>query len=1010
MLEGDEYRWDERAAAGRQAAATEQIPEIDQNVVIKRGWAAYDGLRFQEAESCFGGLLHGSDASPIAAVCGLSAVKRALGRPSEAKCLVERARQYHVDDTFLRRELGYIAYDQRCFDGAASIFADLAEKCSCVEDLRWRVASLRRARNYRDAAAALTAAHEAGFDHPDLEVERGWVAYGRRQFKLAVEHFTHAQEHGALPDIVVPPLVTALLRLDRPDAAEDVAAKATGDGPPSSPIACALADIQVHRGCPENAIYLLWELKGALDDQGLRQLVTLLIGADRDTDAVERFDTWFCERCGDGDHALAFASPPIVATSIDVAGRRQDLKPDEFCAQVHSTLDLYDGPDPVPAVVAASAICTLRTVDKDDAMRIARASVAKHPQEADLLIESAKTSFVRHQYKEAIETLDDVIELDQHNDRALQWRCRSMRRLGQWPQLENRLKEEIGSHEQYARLRIELGWLLLAKGDYGGAYCAFSTALGLDKSSQQARFGRISALRRMQRWQDASADLETWKREWPHSRRRRLAEAMLAMDREDFHGALDLFAEVDDVSGLLGEVAVLMQQGNTHDAMARLVEAEKKDPDRPGAKIALAMLLVQRAEEGRQPDEDLRGRNEEDWDRASKLCVKAMDRGAESDAAALACRAQLAVDQGYPRAAESLLREAIQHNPYATRAASALAAVLVSMHRIDDAVKMLNEQVEKYGPDSSAQFQLYRALLIRGDRKAALAALRTALGLATGPERDTLAVALAYELEEQGCSAEAERLLRNQLATRSTAGDDLLRLGLAWILLSRGDRAQSPALLQEAVAEASQVIVHPDPMSASVHPEKIRDEAFKCRGTAYYKLAEHERRPVDRIIFATSARHDQGEMNAAKSKVPPGARWLARLTAGFDTGLRMITLIVALTLTVVLWVLHGSDQGVWTTTMVMSLTPLFFAVVLLTALLPQLQSLKLAGLEAHTRESPDVPLPTSPCVVLPQVTEFAAVAHESFLDTVDVSDLGGTSSTPRLDPQARDPSPAARGG
>src|SRR6266487_4107549 len=121
MLEGDEYRRDERAAAGRQAAATEQIPEIDQNVVIKRGWAAYDGLRFQEAESCFGGLLHGSDASPIAAVCGLSAVKRALGRPSEAKCLVERARQYHVDDTFLRRELGYIAYDQRCFDGAASI-------------------------------------------------------------------------------------------------------------------------------------------------------------------------------------------------------------------------------------------------------------------------------------------------------------------------------------------------------------------------------------------------------------------------------------------------------------------------------------------------------------------------------------------------------------------------------------------------------------------------------------------------------------------------------------------------------------------------------------------------------------------------------------------------------------------------------------------------------------------------------------------------------------------------
>ena len=58
--------------------------------------------------------------------------------------------------------------------------------------------------------------------------------------------------------------------------------------------------------------------------------------------------------------------------------------------------------------------------------------------------------------------------------------------------------------------------------------------------------------------------------------------------------------------------------------------------------------------------------------------------------------------------------------------------------------------------------------------------------------------------------------------------------------------------------------------------------------------------------------------------------------------------------------------------MVLSLTPLLLAIVLLTALLPQLQTLKLAGLEAQTREKPDVPLPTSPSVALPCVTVFAA--------------------------------------
>jgi hypothetical protein len=108
----------------------------------------------------------------------------------------------------------------------------------------------------------------------------------------------------------------------------------------------------------------------------------------------------------------------------------------------------------------------------------------------------------------------------------------------------------------------------------------------------------------------------------------------------------------------------------------------------------------------------------------------------------------------------------------------------------------------------------------------------------------------------------------------------------------------------------------------------------------------------------------------------------------------MVGLAAALTLTAVLWVLHGGNQAVWTTAMVVSLTPLFIAVILLTTLLPQLQSLKLAGLQAETRETPEVPLPTSPGVVLPLVTEFAAVAHETFIDAVDVSDLVGTSSTP----------------
>jgi tetratricopeptide (TPR) repeat protein len=973
--------------------------ELEQVKIIERAWKACYTSKYRDAELLFRRLLRGSETEPVGAVCGLSAVLRALGRPSEAKSQIQQALRYHSKDPSLHRELGYIAYDQRRFTDAAAIFAERVQEDPLnVKDRRWQVASLRRGRNYREAAEVLDTAPKAILDHPELDIERGWVAYSCHKmrhsadFKRAVGHFRAAETHGASFDLFVPPLVTALLRLDLPDAAEHAAACAPL--PLSSPIASAQADVQVHKGYPEQAISLLRQLGSALDEDGLRQVVTLLHGADRDKDAREVFDEWLRFRCPDEGVAPAYASPTIMATWIEVTGRKRDTDPSELAVQVQSALQRYNGNDPVPVVVATSAICTMRSVDKAEALKIAANSVAQHPKEVEVLVESAKTSFALRHYSAALEELNHIIKKEPDHDRALQWRCRSMRRLGQWQELDDYLTKKISCFTRSARLRIELGWLRLVKGDYRGAHDAFSEALRLDKSSQQALFGKISALRRMQRWEDAWADLDDWKEKWPHSNRRRLAAAMLRLDCEDFHGSMDLFKEAGGVSGLLGQASVLTQQGDTENAMARLGEALEKDPDRPGSKVALAMLLVQGTEERGQGTAEDRQCNETDWRRANNLCRDAMDWGAESDAAALACRAQVALDRGHSRAAESLLREARECFPYGTYT-SALASVLIGMHRIDDAVNTLNERLGKNGSDSSAHFQLYCALLARGDSKAALSALRSALALATVPASDTMAVALAYELEAQGCSAEAERLLRNRLVGRNTASDDLLRLGLAWILLSRGDRAQSPAILQEAAAEATQVIVHPDPSSAAVSPEKIKQDALKCRGTAYYKLAEHERRPGERIRFAALARHDQGEqIRASKEKVPRGSRWLTHLAPEFETGLRMVSLTAALALTAALWVLHGRNQAVWTTAMVVSLTPLFIAVILLTTLLPQLQSLKLAGLQAETRDTPDVPLPTSPSVVLPLVTEFAAVAHETFIDAVDVSDLVGTSSTP----------------
>jgi tetratricopeptide (TPR) repeat protein len=1005
-----------------------RLGKLERAKIVERAWDAFYASRYLEADSLFRQLRRGAGAEPVDAVCGLSGICRALGRPAEAASLVERARRYHRDDPSLRRELGYIAYDQRRYQDAAGIFAELVRGDPLsIKDRRWEVASLRRGRKFQEAVEVLDAAPKAVLDDPELDIERGWIAYRWHKiqrpadFHRAAGHFRDAQAHGAPADLFVPPLVTALLRLGQADAAEQVAADAAVRAPLSSAIASAEADVQVYKGYPDRAINLLGRLGSALDESSLRQLVTLLHGADRDEEASKVIYGWLRDRCVEEDRVPTFASPSIIAAWIEVMGRRPTVDRDEFCSLVRSARHRYGPDDRVPAVVAAAAICALRNVDKGEAMRTAADSVAQHPQEPDVLIEAAKTSFALGHYEAALEELDRVIKKAPDHDRALQWRCRSMRRLGRWQDLDAYLTKQIRRLSGSPRLRIELGWLQLAKNDYRGAHDAFCEALRLDRSSQQALFGKITALRRLQRWDEAWTILRDWEEKWPHSNRRRLAAAMLKLDREDFDGAMDLFHQAGGVSGLLGQASVLTQKGEPEKAKVPLKEALEQDPDRPGPKIALAMILVQSAEDRRQSTREAPECNEADWCEANRLCLDAMEWGAESDACALACRAQLTLEQGLPRAAESLLQEAVERNPYGTHT-STLANVLIGMHRIDEAVNMLNQRIGKNGEDgdrhngnggdSLAHFQLYRALLVRGDGKAALSALRAALALATPPASDTLAVALAYELEEQGSSAEAERLLRNRLVGRNTACDDLLRLGLAWILLSRGDRAQSPATLEEAAAQATQVLMHPDPRSTTIRPEKIKEDALKCRGTVYYKLAEHERRPSERIRLAALARQDQGEQSrVAQEKIPRRSRWRVRLAPELDTGLRMVALMAALALTTVLWVLHGRNQMIWTTAMVVSLTPLFIAVILLTALLPQLQSLKLAGLQAQTRETPDVPLPTSPSVVLPLVTEFAAGAHENFIDAIDVSDLVGTSSTPGPSGEGRStaPGPSSEG-
>jgi tetratricopeptide (TPR) repeat protein len=493
---------------------------------IEDGWRACANSMYREAESQFE-QLRKTGTHSIDGIVGISAVWRAQGLPIAAEELIRQALRGSRGDLSLRRELGYIAFERGHLDRSVEIFTKLVKSDPrCIKDRRSLAAGLRQAKRYPEARAVLDAAPEA--DHCGLDLERGLIAYAEGDYANAVEHFRMAKAHGAKPDSYVPPLMRALIRTGKADDAQAEAACVQL----ISSVAVAWAEVKVHQGCPRDAIELMLKLGVRLDESGLTQLVILLLGAERNAEARDIFRKWMCERSYADKGLPQSASPAIVSIWIELAAQDPSLTDRELEGRVESALLRYARPDFVPAAVAVSAIRAMRKIDTVKAEVIAKESIEHHFASVSLLIESAITSFLqRHDYKSALQELDRAIQLEPENERALQWRCRSIRRLGHWKQLETYLSDGNSSIEHSAPLQAERGWFRITQCEYHKAAEAFLDACRLDPSSQDALFGQVTALRKLQRWHEAKTLLTKWKDQWPDSRRQRLAAALLALDR-----------------------------------------------------------------------------------------------------------------------------------------------------------------------------------------------------------------------------------------------------------------------------------------------------------------------------------------------------------------------------------------------------------------------------------------------------------------------------------------------
>lgn len=81
----------------------------------------------------------------------------------------------------------------------------------------------------------------------------------------------------------------------------------------------------------------MFKLRAQLDENGLTQLVTPLLAAERDEEAGDVFREWLRERSYRDKDPPEFASPSIIGIWIELAGREPNLESSKLASKVEST-------------------------------------------------------------------------------------------------------------------------------------------------------------------------------------------------------------------------------------------------------------------------------------------------------------------------------------------------------------------------------------------------------------------------------------------------------------------------------------------------------------------------------------------------------------------------------------------------------------------------------------------------------------------------------------------------
>src|SRR6266404_526722 len=770
--------------------------------------------------------------------------------------VLDKALSWYPEDPKVLNEQAWFYYDRDQYDKSLHTFEHVingnvpADRTERLSALRGAGASLRRLRRFGEAEDCFKEAVALFGDAPvGILIERGWLNFYREDYELARGDFEMAQAHPDADDGDKRRAMTGQIASRQAEDAEREESKAdkakelldqwlTEENLSTSEAVDILFDCgTVHSRLNKYRAAVLAYALVLEKDSRSRRAYELKIEALKwlrlYRDAKDLYDTARKEcpnsveiwnEMGNTLYRQKRYREALDFFTGEAVNRRAPGTNAEKAAFKKAVQE--------SAYAAEWTIVVLRKMRRlPEAEKKVNETLARFPDNINVLSERAVVHFERNEYVTAIEIFDRALAIDEYDEFANQWRVACFRKQRKFEEAEQQVEKALRKLPAASGLWEERAWISFDQNDLKKADEYFAESIKLDPYLIQRQFSRVEVLARLNFNEEALRVFENLEKQFPgdvevaeqfgwfHLRQGRLKQA-----KEKFESILKADpANVVGTNGEGGYYLELREYQNAETAFRSAIEKVKREPQ---YRINLAWALIRQVRElGEIPPEECTTQAKL-LDDAAASCRNALEND-PYNAKAYICLGVIAFKQHFPLDAEAYFLKSHDLDP-AAGSLTELGALYVQMGRYDDAKKALANAIALNNNDARAHIEMANLLLSSDSANEAVRECRYAVSVA--PNSVETYHALGIALMRAGQYEEAQNMLYHAIMRVGASRQWQLHLVLSEILVRLGDdNDRDRGLYAEALKHINQA-----------RRNRPNADVFFHSGIVQYRLEEYK--------------------------------------------------------------------------------------------------------------------------------------------------------------------------